>query len=294
MCQERYDGYPVVSEETGAPDVGHHYPSPTSELASVLPSGEYYYTECMCQQAQQPVPLTPSPEKISLTPSPSVLEDVDQADVRVQPEFQQEILYSFNPSLQNQANWPSAESQPMQLAQFNWDSSYNLHGRNMGTYAPIMSDYFPRQMPSSDYDDAPFDIQLHIDPAMESGFTSKSPVIHPESPETKSDVASGFQSEDGEERHEPPAVEDRSEGGRITKPNIPYAQYIWMALMSVITHSMTLPQIYQWFRDNTDKASSESKGWQNSIRHNLSMNAVSILPISSKFDAGNSSMSFST
>jgi hypothetical protein len=38
---------------------------------------------------------------------------------------------------------------------------------------------------------------------------------------------------------------------------------------------MILRDIYEWFKNNTDKASaSETKGWQNSIRHNLSMNGV--------------------
>lgn len=56
----------------------------------------------------------------------------------------------------------------------------------------------------------------------------------------------------------------------------PYAKLIHRALMSVPSHSMVLQEIYQWFRDNTGKGSGgpESKGWMNSIRHNLSMNAV--------------------
>ncbi|PHH67359.1 hypothetical protein CDD81_126 [Ophiocordyceps australis] len=54
----------------------------------------------------------------------------------------------------------------------------------------------------------------------------------------------------------------------------PYAKLIYKAFMSQPDHSMTLQDIYQWFRDNTTKASSEKGGWQNSIRHNLSMNAA--------------------
>jgi hypothetical protein len=54
----------------------------------------------------------------------------------------------------------------------------------------------------------------------------------------------------------------------------PYAKLIYRALMSVPNHSMVLQEIYQWFRDNTVKGSSDTKGWMNSIRHNLSMNAV--------------------
>ncbi|KAE9368566.1 hypothetical protein N431DRAFT_443992 [Stipitochalara longipes BDJ] len=54
----------------------------------------------------------------------------------------------------------------------------------------------------------------------------------------------------------------------------PYAKLIYRALMSKPNHSMVLQEIYQWFRDNTVKGSSDTKGWMNSIRHNLSMNAA--------------------
>lgn len=57
----------------------------------------------------------------------------------------------------------------------------------------------------------------------------------------------------------------------------PYAKLIYRALMSAPNHAMVLQEIYQWFRDNTTKGSSDTKGWMNSIRHNLSMNAVSWL-----------------
>jgi hypothetical protein len=57
----------------------------------------------------------------------------------------------------------------------------------------------------------------------------------------------------------------------------PYAKLIHRALMSAPNHSMVLQEIYQWFRENTTKGSSDSKGWMNSIRHNLSMNAVRLL-----------------
>ncbi|KAK4184934.1 hypothetical protein QBC35DRAFT_33553 [Podospora australis] len=52
----------------------------------------------------------------------------------------------------------------------------------------------------------------------------------------------------------------------------PYAKLIYRAFMSKPNHAMTLQEIYQWFRENTDKGKDDSKGWQNSIRHNLSMN----------------------
>ena len=59
----------------------------------------------------------------------------------------------------------------------------------------------------------------------------------------------------------------------------PYAQLIYRALLAAPDHTMVLRDIYDWFRTYTDKAAnSETKGWQNSIRHNLSMNGVSLSP----------------
>ena len=55
----------------------------------------------------------------------------------------------------------------------------------------------------------------------------------------------------------------------------PYAALIYRALKSAPEHKMVLREIYEWFEKHTDKAKdSGSRGWQNSIRHNLSMNGV--------------------
>lgn len=56
----------------------------------------------------------------------------------------------------------------------------------------------------------------------------------------------------------------------------PYAKLIYRALMSAPNYTMVVHEVYQWFRDNTTKGSADGKGWMNSIRHNLSMNAVRI------------------
>jgi hypothetical protein len=59
--------------------------------------------------------------------------------------------------------------------------------------------------------------------------------------------------------------------------NEPYATLIYKALLSAPGHRMVLKEIYEWFEKNTDKGKDPKlgKGWQNSIRHNLSMNGVS-------------------
>ncbi|CAG7931350.1 unnamed protein product [Penicillium olsonii] len=56
--------------------------------------------------------------------------------------------------------------------------------------------------------------------------------------------------------------------------NLPYSILIYRALKSAERNKLTLQDIYRWFEENTDKAKDPNhKGWQNSIRHNLSMNA---------------------
>ncbi|KAK6368422.1 hypothetical protein LTR64_006576 [Lithohypha guttulata] len=53
----------------------------------------------------------------------------------------------------------------------------------------------------------------------------------------------------------------------------PYAQLIYEALLHAPGNRMLLRDIYDWFAQNTRKPrDSGTNGWQNSIRHNLSMN----------------------
>lgn len=57
--------------------------------------------------------------------------------------------------------------------------------------------------------------------------------------------------------------------------DIPYAPLIYQALLEAPGHRLVLRDIYKWFEANTDKALNPAcKGWQNSVRHNLSMNGV--------------------
>ncbi|KAB8257349.1 hypothetical protein BDV32DRAFT_160683 [Aspergillus pseudonomiae] len=54
----------------------------------------------------------------------------------------------------------------------------------------------------------------------------------------------------------------------------PYSALIYQALRGAPGNKLSLQEIYGWFEENTTKGKDRSsKGWQNSIRHNLSMNA---------------------
>ena len=56
----------------------------------------------------------------------------------------------------------------------------------------------------------------------------------------------------------------------------PYAKRIYRCLINAPGHTMVLREIYDWFIQHTDKGKEpDASAWKNSIRHNLSMNAVS-------------------
>jgi hypothetical protein len=148
-----------------------------------------------------------------------------------------------------------------------------MQNRNMGSHAPSYGDQLPRQMPSSTYAGSGF--HPGNDATIIPQLTEKSPVssIQEESHD-KDDIVDSFQF-DEEDIQPLPVASGQPEETDGAKTSVPYAQLLHRAFISAPNHKMKLQQIYQWFRENTDKANNDSKGWQNSIRHNLSMNAVS-------------------
>ena len=78
----------------------------------------------------------------------------------------------------------------------------------------------------------------------------------------------------------PPIIDDG------LKPNHSYAQMIAMAILRSPTGKLTLSQIYKWISDTFSHYNPNDPGWQNSIRHNLSLHKAFRKVLRPKSDPG--------
>lgn len=78
-----------------------------------------------------------------------------------------------------------------------------------------------------------------------------------------------------------PTIEDDG-----TKPPYSYATLIGMSILRAPNRRLTLAQIYKWISDTFSYYKNSDAGWQNSIRHNLSLNKAFIKQERPKDDPG--------
>jgi pSer/pThr/pTyr-binding forkhead associated (FHA) protein len=68
------------------------------------------------------------------------------------------------------------------------------------------------------------------------------------------------------------SIDYSADNAKDLKPPHSYAQLIGMAILSTADQQMTLSNIYKWIMANYSFYRFNTGGWQNSIRHNLSLN----------------------
>ena len=166
---------------------------------------------------------------------------------------------------------PSTEAYP--------PSSYLMDPQKHQSYMAISPLPIGSDAPATRQDqEAPNRLQI--------GYGTKGAIYNRASPAPSSDIdrmefhASPSDNKDrGSEDGDPlSAMGDEMDGGE-DDGNQPYAQLIYRALLSAPEHKMVLNEIYDWFRKTYERFNkAKGKGWQNSIRHNLSMNGVRALP----------------
>lgn len=83
------------------------------------------------------------------------------------------------------------------------------------------------------------------------------------------------------EPHEMAPIEDDG-----SKPPYSYATLIGMSILRAPNRRLTLAQIYKWISDTFSYYKNSDPGWQNSIRHNLSLNKAFIKQERPKDDPG--------
>lgn len=75
----------------------------------------------------------------------------------------------------------------------------------------------------------------------------------------------------------------------VAKPPFSYASLIAQALLACEDRKLTLNQIYMWIMEKYPYYHSENSGWQNSIRHNLSLNSCFVKIAKAEGDSGKGS-----
>lgn len=160
----------------------------------------------------------------------------------------------FDPAYANFYNpqWPNHHSQ--QQREFRWSTSKQAEFQEQ-----IFAKY-PTPYDSFSSNNVPQLVGSSLVSTVPSSCSSASPKAKIEPDRIVDSVATNNNEANVEEK-----------GG-----DIPYAKLIYSALMDAPGHKLVLRQIYSWIKENTDKGKDPAiRGWQNSVRHNLSMNGVS-------------------
>ncbi|EPS30303.1 hypothetical protein PDE_05254 [Penicillium oxalicum 114-2] len=154
------------------------------------------------------------------------------------------------------------------------------HGVHIGnTVSPFSSIY--STVPQGHFQSGPSPSVQHVSEQHQHLMRVASPTAHvtpfsmgsSQSPLPSGDgmspAVTASAADSGSPQMSPSGASDQGPSG-----DLPYSRLIWEALISAEDQMLPLQGIYEWFKLNTTKAQDgTSRGWKNSIRHNLSMNA---------------------
>jgi forkhead transcription factor HCM1 len=210
-----------------------------------------------------PVPFTAegSPHKtrqVSSSPPPSALVEKGLNTVKIPPP-QEQWYRTDAPTKKAQAAF-SQDSHPM-VGDIQYWSGYLPHmDKENGYYsAPVMSAMPAAEPPMKQgnkrplMDAAPSHDHTNVNISKKQKFVKDIKIEQVDGPLPNPD--------------EMPTIEDDG-----NKPSYSYAMLIGMAILRAPSRRLTLSQIYKWISDTfAFYRNSQEIGWQNSIRHNLSL-----------------------
>jgi forkhead transcription factor HCM1 len=125
---------------------------------------------------------------------------------------------------------------------------------------------------SEGFNESTFSLEGLYGPKPQKRILMDSAPIHESRPLKKLRVEDATEKEKDapQEIPAPDSFPDLNDDGN--KPPYSYAQLIGMAILRAPNRRLTLAQIYKWISDSFKFYPAADAGWQNSIRHNLSLN----------------------
>lgn len=243
-------------------------------FSALGPLAEASQDSAIALESSYPEPSGLSPLKTehrSSSPAASALRETDFNSVRIPPPQQE--TYRTD-SLQKRATGLRSSGHIPSLA----------HSKVMfSSFQPEAAEKENAMVPPSSNSGLPQYTQglYKYQSAPKRGLVDSAPLRDRSAKRTKITVTEPTSSEPLPDPSELPSLDDDGK-----KPSFSYAQLIGMAILRAPNRRLTLAQIYKWISDTFSHYSLSENGWQNSIRHNLSLNKAFIKQERPKDDPG--------